>query len=73
MLAIVDAPIIFGLLIVFVPFYVLPLWFGWVALNRAGLAGPIALLALVPFGLAVVLGILAFAEWPNLPRQRSSA
>lgn len=69
MLAIIDAPIILGLFIVFAPLYILPIWFGWVALNRAGLAGPLALLTLVPFGLIIVLGILAFAEWPKLPRK----
>jgi hypothetical protein len=70
MLAIIDAPIILGLLIL-VPFFViLPVWFAWVALTRAGLAGPLALLLLVPFGILIVFGVLAFAEWPNLPRRR---
>jgi hypothetical protein len=69
MLAIIDAPIILGIFIL-VPFCFLPVWFAWVALSRAGLAGPLALLLLVPFGILIVFGVLAFAEWPNLPRRR---
>ena len=69
MLAIIDAPILLGLLLVFVPFVILPIWFSWIAFDRAGLPGPLALLNLIPFGLIIVLGIFAFAEWPNLPRR----
>jgi hypothetical protein len=73
MLAIIDAPIILGLLIL-VPFFaILPVWFAWVALTRAGLAGPLALLLLVPFGIVIVFGVLAFAEWPSLPRPNPDA
>jgi thiol:disulfide interchange protein len=69
MLAIIDAPIILGLLLVGVPLLILPIWFAWVALDRAGLSGALSLLILVPFGIVIVLGILAFAKWPNLPQQ----
>lgn len=69
MLAIIDTPIYLGLLLVFVPFVVLPIWFTWKALDRAGLGGSLALLWLVPFGAPIVLGVLAFANWPNLPRK----
>jgi hypothetical protein len=52
----------------------LTIWFLWCALNRAGLPGPIALIAIIPLGFLVVLGILAFAEWPNLEtRERVNA
>lgn len=71
MLAIIDLPIILGLLILLPFFVILPVWFAWVALTRAGLAGPLALLLLVPFGALIVYGVLAFAEWPNLPRRKS--
>jgi hypothetical protein len=48
----------------------LPLWFLWRAFRRAGLPEPLALLALVPGGIFVALGILAFADWPALRRTR---
>jgi hypothetical protein len=65
MLGFIDAPILmFGLV-----FAVIPIWFLWVALNRAGLAGPLALLCLVPLGFLIPLGMLAFAEWPALHKQ----
>jgi hypothetical protein len=44
----------------------LPMWFLWRAFKRAGLPAPIALLTLVPGGIFIALGILAFAEWPAL-------
>jgi hypothetical protein len=56
-----------------IPWVAFPIWFIWRALQRAGLAGPLALLWLVPFGQLVVLGILAFSEWPNLRKPSGSA
>jgi len=60
-----------ALLLVFVPFALLPVWFLWKALDRAGLAGPLALLWFVPLGGIVVLGVLAFADWPVLQRSQT--
>jgi hypothetical protein len=56
------------MLFVGIPFLILPIWFAWVALDRAGLPGALSLLTFVPFGIVIVLGILAFAKWPNIPR-----
>jgi hypothetical protein len=50
----------------------LPMWFLWRAFKRAGLPAPIAFLALVPGGIFLALGILAFAEWPALRNSPSS-
>jgi hypothetical protein len=70
MLAIIDAPIGMGIgltVLALLAVSVLPIWFMWRALDRAGLSGPLALLGIVPLGLFVVMGVLAFARWPNLP------
>ena len=66
LLAFIDAPIVGALALFLVVLAVLPIWFTWRALDRAGLAGPLALIGIIPFGIFVVLGILAFAEWPSL-------
>ncbi len=63
--AIIDTPILFAVLL----FFFLPVWFLWVALNKAGLAGPLALLCFVPLGFILVLGILAFSQWPALEKK----
>ncbi len=68
LLAFIDAPVILGLFIALIPLAIVPTWFLWRALERAGLAGPLALLYMVPFGALVVLGILAFADWPALQK-----
>lgn len=70
MLGFIDAPIILGILVV-APLYIAPIWFLWRALDRAGLAGPLALLWIIPFGALIPLGTLAFADWPRLPRSGS--
>lgn len=44
----------------------LPIWFLWRIIDRVGLVGPMALLCFVPGGFAIVLGVLAFSDWPNL-------
>jgi hypothetical protein len=49
----------------------LPMWFLWRAFKRAGLPAPIAFLTLVPGGIFITLGILAFAEWPVLQKPQS--
>ncbi|HUY11843.1 MAG TPA: hypothetical protein VMV73_06245 [Candidatus Dormibacteraeota bacterium] len=66
MLAIIDVPIILGILFFGAASGIAQIWFLWRALDRAGLTGALALISLIPFGVFVVLGILAFAEWPNL-------
>ncbi len=73
MLAFIDAPIILSILLTSIILAILPIWFTWRALDRAGLAGPLALIGVIPLGVFVVLGILAFAEWPNLHSQSERA
>ena len=73
MLAFIDAPIILSILLTSIILAILPIWFTWRALDRAGLAGPLALIGVIPLGVFVVLGILAFAEWPNLRSQSERA
>ena len=43
-------------------------WPCWRILKKAGLQPAFSLLALFPFGVFVVLVILAFAEWPSVSR-----
>jgi tetratricopeptide (TPR) repeat protein len=47
------------------------IWALWRVLDRAGLQGPLALLALIPGGFLVVLCILAFSAWNVRPRLSS--
>lgn len=53
----------FGLLL----FDVAIVWPLWRILRRAGLSPWWALLALIPFGLVPVVGVLAHSRWPVLP------
>jgi uncharacterized membrane protein YhaH (DUF805 family) len=39
----------------------------WRIFTKAGMAGPLSLLVLVPFGGIIVLCILAFGEWKVVP------
>jgi len=73
MLATIDSPILLGLLFVVIPFAILPIRFSWIAFYRAGLPAPLAVLNLIPFGIVIVLAILAFAERPNLPRRKQGS
>jgi hypothetical protein len=68
-LALIETPIFLGFWLLLI-FAVLPIWFLWRALDRAGLVGAMALLSLIPFGIFVVMGVLAFAPWPNLPEKQ---
>lgn len=68
LLAFIDVPIILGVLVLVVPLGIVPVWFLWRILDRAGLAGPLALLWLVPLGSLIILGLLAFSDWPRLPK-----
>jgi hypothetical protein len=43
-------------------------WPCWRILKKAGLEPTLSLIALIPFGVFVVLLILAFAQWPTLTR-----
>jgi len=69
MLAFIDVPIVLSAFFFAIILAVIPIWFTWRALDRAGLAGPLALIGLIPLGIFIVLGILAFAEWPVLKQQ----
>lgn len=67
MLALFDAPALSSFVILFwVAAVAVTIWFLWRALARAGLPGAIALVSIVPLGFFVVLGVLAFADWPTL-------
>jgi uncharacterized membrane protein YhaH (DUF805 family) len=55
--------LLFGLAI-----YALMIFLYWRTLTKAGLAGPLSLLVLIPgIGWLVVLCILAFADWKVVP------
>ncbi|PWC36230.1 hypothetical protein [Azospirillum sp. TSO35-2] len=60
----VNSPLL-GLLL----FNVAIVWPLWRILRRAGLAPGWALLALIPFGLVPVIGVLAHSRWPVLPER----
>ncbi len=64
--------IIIGLVIILV-MNVLIIWGLWRVLDRAGLQGPLALLALIPGGILVCLCILAFSAWNVRPREPSAS
>lgn len=48
-------------------FVVLPVWFGWRTVSKAGMPGAWALLVLVPLLNLIMLWIFAFAKWPRYP------
>lgn len=74
MLAFIDTSISGIVLLFWVAVIAVTIWFLWRALARAGLPGALALVSIVPLGFFVVLGILAFAEWPALrkPQQQEA-
>ncbi len=45
--------------------YVFPIVCFWKILPRAGMASWISLACLIPLGMFVLLGVLAFKEWPD--------
>lgn len=49
---------------------ILPIWFLWRIIDRTGLVGGMALLTLIPGGFLIVLGVVAFSDWPNLPQPK---
>jgi hypothetical protein len=65
MLAIVTPEISLSIVFVGIIVFVVPVWFLWRTFERAGFPPTIALICIVPGGLYVALGILAFAKWPN--------
>jgi hypothetical protein len=66
MLAVLDAPILLAILVIAIPVAFI-VWAFWRTFVKAGLAGPLALLLLIPYaGIVIVPAILAFAKWPNL-------
>jgi len=50
--------------LVFVAFFI---FLFWRIFTKAGLAGPLSLLVVVPFGPLIVLCILAFSQWKVIP------
>ena len=56
------------LLLIALAVAILPIWFLWRIIDRTGLVGGMALLTLIPGGFLIVLGVVAFSDWPNLPR-----
>jgi hypothetical protein len=61
-----SAPSLVLLVLVGLAVAFLPIWFLWRIIDRVGLVGPMALLCFIPGGYLVVLGVLAFSNWPNL-------
>ena len=41
-------------------------WLAWRICSKAGLPGPLGLVALIPAGLVVLLFLLALVDWPAL-------
>jgi hypothetical protein len=39
----------------------------WQICKKAGLSGPLALLSIIPFGILVVLYVVAFSQWRVVP------
>jgi hypothetical protein len=62
--------IVVGLIVILV-LNALIIWGLWRVLTRAGLQGPLALLALIPGGILVCLCILAFSTWNVRPRDQT--
>lgn len=60
---------LFGLLL----FDLAIVWPLWRILRRTGLSPWWALLALIPFGLVPVIGVLAHSRWPVLPVRQTRA
>lgn len=50
-------------------FTIIPVFFLWRIMSKAGYAGAWALLGLFPLFTVVLLGFLAFAEWPNTQKE----
>lgn len=48
---------------------ILPTFLSCKIADRAGFSAALGLLTLVPFGVLVFLGILAYADWPALRRR----
>jgi hypothetical protein len=48
-------------------FFVVPFW---KIIKRTGLKPPLALLALVPGGMLVLLWVIAFAKWPAFMEEK---
>jgi hypothetical protein len=61
------------IMIVVVIVYALTIWMYWRTLAKAGLAGPLAFLFLVPaIGPLIPLAILAFSDWKVVPAPTAS-
>ncbi len=59
------------LLLIVLALALLPIWFLWRIIDRTGLVGAMALLTLIPGGFLIVLGVVAFSDWPSLPRREA--
>ncbi|PSQ68446.1 MAG: hypothetical protein BRD29_03890 [Bacteroidetes bacterium QH_2_67_10] len=64
-------PGIFEILILLVVF-VIPVWFFWRIFAKAGYSGAWSLLLPVPFANLIVLGMLAFGDWPIHRKMREA-
>ncbi len=57
--------VIFCIALVLVPIIVIPYW---KMFSKAGFAGPVSLLMLIPLVNLVTLYVVAFSDWPALRR-----
>jgi hypothetical protein len=55
--------VIFALLFA-VPIFLFKIFLWWRVFSKAGYSGAFSLLILAPFGIIIMLCILAFSEWP---------
>ncbi|MDQ2926507.1 MAG: hypothetical protein M3R43_13275 [Acidobacteriota bacterium] len=62
------APLIAIFILIAIALYIVPLW---QICKKAGLSGPLSLLALIPVvGMLVVLYVVAFSDWRVMPVQQ---
>jgi hypothetical protein len=60
----VMLPIFLVVGIVCVAIVIIPLW---KICTKAGLSGPLSLLTIIPFGMLIVLYVIAFSQWKIAP------
>jgi hypothetical protein len=67
MMAGMGAGVMIVVFLIFFVFLAFGIFLLWRIFTKAGMAGPLSLLVIVPFGPLIVLCILAFGEWKVVP------
>ena len=60
----VMMPILLIVSVICIAILIIPLW---KICTKAGLSGPLSLLAIIPFGILIVLYVVAFSQWKIAP------